>query len=1023
MMTQGWRRFDWNKVRGQALAAMEFEPEDLRLRGTVTDLHGKPMSGVKVQVENTDVVAMSDEAGAFEFSEEMLPGNKIYVLLEKDKHKQRVSVNTSQKNIDINLYRVPQKKFTEKLVPAEKSYAAGVVVQSDLGDALIGATILFEKDGRHVAGTVTDIDGKFSVQLDPGNYTFKASYTGFDSRQGEVSVKENYVNEMEIFLMTSGVSLDEVVVTGMGIERMKKNMSSVSKVQRKESKKSRKRSRVKNKDVVIDGVKIQAAPPAANEMEWVEEIEAPAPVELDDMAIVKADRQQKKRELAKPQASRSRRAIGRNKLANNYYQPTEFYTPVYNKKEQAVPVTQRTDFRPTIYWNPLIETGMDGTASVEFYTSDALTSFRATVEGFGQEGSLGRGKKVFSNEIPMGINVKLPARVLMGDELDIPVILSNKTDQTVNGKLSVELPEELELIEKYAEQVTLTPQQSNTIFVKVKVLSSHPGATLKIGFEGGGFKDNMKEKMEILSRGFPVERGYTSQETSHTFTLNVKEPVNGSVRLSLNAQSSLDEQMMADLKRMARQPSGCFEQTSSSNYPNLLVLDYLRATGNLDSKTEKKLKGFLASGYKRLTGYEVKGGGFDWFGKPPGHEALTAYGILQFVDMAKVFEVDKKMIERNAKWLLNRRNGEGGWKLSKRGLHSWKSNDPVYDAYIVWALVEAGMGGKIKKEIEKSTTDALASEDPYLLALMANALGTLADKRTNKLLDILLTKQAEDGKWGETANTVVNSRGISKDVETTGLAALAMIKSRPDAPQLIPAMDFLRNAKTNYGYGSTQATVLALKAMTAYAVKIDDGRRSGTLAVFVNGKKVGNQAYGQENESNIVLEDLGQYLKTGKNKVKVKFDNKKSVIPFYLGLSYHTLLPDNHPACALKLTTKLARKKAKMGGQLRLSAVVENVENAAVTNPIIKLGIPAGLTVQAWQLKEMEEKQIFDYYELFDGYLVLYFRELGPAVSKTINLDLKADIPGSYEAAASSAWLYYANEAVTWSKPGRVEVE
>ena len=35
-------------------------------------------------------------------------------------------------------------------------------------------------------------------------------------------------------------------------------------------------------------------------------------------------------------------------------------------------------------------------------------------------------------------------------------------------------------------------------------------------------------------------------------------------------------------------------------------------------------------------GYEVSGGGFEWFGNNPAHEALTAYGLLQFHDMAKV---------------------------------------------------------------------------------------------------------------------------------------------------------------------------------------------------------------------------------------------------------------------------------------------------------------------------------------------------------------------------------------------------
>ena len=120
----------------------------------------------------------------------------------------------------------------------------------------------------------------------------------------------------------------------------------------------------------------------------------------------------------------------------------------------------------------------------------------------------------------------------------------------------------------------------------MRALAPHAKATMKIGFSGGGFKEVVTENIEILARGFPIDQGFTSQELSQSFTLEVKDPVEGSVNLSFNAQTSLDEELQADLKRMVRQPRGCFEQTSSSNYPNLLILEYLKSTGNLDPKTK-----------------------------------------------------------------------------------------------------------------------------------------------------------------------------------------------------------------------------------------------------------------------------------------------------------------------------------------------------------------------------------------------------------------------------------------------------
>ena len=81
------------------------------------------------------------------------------------------------------------------------------------------------------------------------------------------------------------------------------------------------------------------------------------------------------------------------------------------------------------------------------------------------------------------------------------------------------------------------------------------------------------------------------------------------------------------------------------------------------------------------------------------------------------------------------------------------------------------------------------------------------------------------------------------------------------------------------------------------------------------------------------------------------------------------------------------------------------------------IGIPAGLSVQIWQLKELQEKKAFDFYEIFDGYVVLHYEFIRPGEVKTVNLDLKADIPGQYEAPASCAFLYYTQAERVWSKP------
>ena len=64
---------------------------------------------------------------------------------------------------------------------------------------------------------------------------------------------------------------------------------------------------------------------------------------------------------------------------------------------------------------------------------------------------------------------------------------------------------------------------------------------------------------------------------------------------------------------MLRVPNGCFEQTSSSAYPNILIIDYLRKNKISSPKLMMESERLLNLGYQRLLTFERPGGGFDWW--------------------------------------------------------------------------------------------------------------------------------------------------------------------------------------------------------------------------------------------------------------------------------------------------------------------------------------------------------------------------------------------------------------------------
>ena len=104
------------------------------------------------------------------------------------------------------------------------------VVHDDSGSALTYVTIKVLKNNTLVKGAVTDIQGTYDLQIEPGTYTIEANYTGYESFKMEnVQVLASQVNRLDITLV-SGAAIQEVVVTGYASQHRKKDKSSTQAV-------------------------------------------------------------------------------------------------------------------------------------------------------------------------------------------------------------------------------------------------------------------------------------------------------------------------------------------------------------------------------------------------------------------------------------------------------------------------------------------------------------------------------------------------------------------------------------------------------------------------------------------------------------------------------------------------------------------------------------------------------------------------------------------------------------------------
>ena len=97
-------------------------------------------------------------------------------------------------------------------------------VVDDTGEPIIGATVM-QKGTKH--GTSTDIDGNFSLATTGKNPTLVVRFVGCDPKE----IKATPGQPVNVTLAQSGVQLDDVVVTALGISREQKSLGyAVSKV-------------------------------------------------------------------------------------------------------------------------------------------------------------------------------------------------------------------------------------------------------------------------------------------------------------------------------------------------------------------------------------------------------------------------------------------------------------------------------------------------------------------------------------------------------------------------------------------------------------------------------------------------------------------------------------------------------------------------------------------------------------------------------------------------------------------------
>ncbi len=694
-------------------------------------------------------------------------------------------------------------------------------------------------------------------------------------------------------------------------------------------------------------------------------------------------------------------------------------------KESGTPSLRvRQWFPETLFWRPELITDNEGKCSVTVPLADSITTWRLTAGAVNADGNLGGAQSAIRAFQPFFVDMNLPVALTRGDEVSVPIVVYNYLEKSQTVELTLEKAGWFDGLDNPRQTVNLNPGEVKSVFYRI--LAKQVGRyDFKVTAKGQGPVDAITRSVEILPDGRKVERvfnGILGQPVRLNLTVP-REAIEGSVRGIVKIYPSSFSQMVEGLEGIFQMPSGCFEQTSSTTYPNVLALEYLRRTNQTVPEVEAKARQYIHLGYQRLLSFEVKGGGFDWFGNPPGNRILSAYGLMEFEDMAKVHDVDPNLIRRTREWLMAQRMADGSWAPEGHTIQDGLGNQGFLNklattAYIAWAVY----GGKEKGDVQ-STLDYFRNyspdsiRDPYVLALVCNAFIAMEqemDRYNSYLVRLVDLKEiSPDGtkvRWNPAAGarTAFFGSGRAGAVETTALAALAFIRSGSHPDMVEKALAWLIEQKGSRGtWYSTQATVLALKALTEGTGKPLGKDQARRIEIGL-GRDFSREIIIPADQSEVVQQiDLSAKFTSGENTLSLT-DRTNANSTCQVVFRYHVpQTPEPAKKKPLSMDLTYDRSELAVHETLAATAVVVNHQTSQVPMVILELPIPPGFGMVAEDWERLLENRVIAKYQITPQNAIIYLRELEPDVPLKLTYRLRAIMPVKVTVPPAKTYEYY----------------
>ncbi|QRO00373.1 hypothetical protein JRI60_15740 [Archangium violaceum] len=416
--------------------------------------------------------------------------------------------------------------------------------------------------------------------------------------------------------------------------------------------------------------------------------------------------------------------------------------------------------KPVALWSGVLPVPSNGKLRVPFKLPQYRGAVRVMVVTSGPK-RIGHASAQVLVRDPLVLQTTLPRFLSQGDEIQIPVFVTNLSGkpQDVKVSLSAEnlavpgmampasMASPLQLLGKSEGKVRLEDGKAATLVFQAKAVQAVGAARLKVTAEGGGHTSFEQLDVPFLPSG-PRERKVQRIELA-AGTLDLSQYLEGwlptSERSTIWVTTNPYAESFQHLSYLVRYPYGCIEQTTSSTRPLLYVSELIDSV-DPTLTASAKLEDMVMSGVNRVLSMQTPSGGFSyWPGATEPVEWGSAYATHMLLDAQKrKYAVPQDRIDSAIEWMnqqVSRREGRSG---------SGSYNDGS-EAYMHYVLAMAGKGHKarVQKLIDqlgsqKFYSNSQRAEQDFMLKA---ALYLAGDRRYEKDLRNPDISVVADERW------------------------------------------------------------------------------------------------------------------------------------------------------------------------------------------------------------------------------------------------------------------------------------